>query len=256
MLFVTGKVVQSLIAPLHVVIVLLVVAYLLRRRRSKASAGLLIVGIVLLWVASSPITSHYLIAGLERQYPIRTSEELPSAKTIVLLGGTVYPVEAPRTEPEELSGSRVLMAARLFHAGKAERILCTGGVPYDSPSGPRNEAMDMKDVLIDMGVPETAIELEQESRNTNENAIYSARLLREEKIDSILLVTSAFHMPRAMALFEREGLKVTAAPSDVRAAGSPWKLRNLLPSAEALKLTTWSVNEYVGYWGYRLLGKL
>lgn len=256
MLFYAGKAVQFLIAPLNIVIVLLLLALLLHRRKPRTGRVCLMTGIGILWAASAPLAAHLLLAGLESQYPILASEELPSADCIVLLGGTVYPVDAPRVEPEELSGSRVLMAARLYHAGKARRILCAGGVPYDTPAGRRNEAQDMRDVLIDMRIPKSAIQLEEESRNTNENAIHAARILRDEDIRSILLVTSAFHMPRAMALFEREGLNVIAAPSDVRAAGTPWKPKNLLPSPEALKLTTWSLNEYVGFWGYRLLGKL
>jgi uncharacterized SAM-binding protein YcdF (DUF218 family) len=257
MLFYAGKFVQFLVSPLNLSIGLSLLALALGRRRPGARNLLVFAGVALLWGSSTNFAAYWLMRGLERQYPILPAAQFPSADAIVLLGGTVYPVEPPRVEAEEMSGSRAVRAARLFHAGKAPKILCAGGVPYEpSPGVVRNEAVDMRELLQDLGVPASAVVLEENSRNTAENAMYAARILKESGNSSVLLVTSAFHMPRAVALFEKEGLQVVPAPSDVRATGDPWRLARLLPTPEALKLTTLAVNEYVGYWGYRLLGRL
>lgn len=257
MLFYTGKIVQFFVSPLNLSIGLLLLALALGRRRPRAQALSICAGLVLLWGASTNFAAHWLMRGLERRYAVLPAPQCPSADAIVLLGGTVYPVEPPRVEAEEMSGSRAVRAVRLFHAGKAPKILCAGGVPYEPlPGVVRNEAVDMRELLQDLGVPPSAVMLEENSRNTRENALYAARILKESGDCSVLLVTSAFHMPRAVALFEREGLEVVPAPSDVRSTGDPWRLSRLLPTPEGLKLTTLAVNEYVGYWGYKLLGRL
>jgi uncharacterized SAM-binding protein YcdF (DUF218 family) len=257
MLFYVGKSVQFLAAPLHWVVVLLVVGILLLSRRPVLGRRLVIFATLLLYVASNPVVSYGLLAGVERQYPIVPSKDLPSADAIVVLGGTVYSLESPRVEAEEMTGARVLRAARLYKEGKASIIVCAGGVPYPASDGStRIESDDMHDVLVAMGVPTDAILKEKASRNTFENAQGTAELLQERGVKTILLATSAFHMPRASALFRKQGFDVVAASSDPRATGSPWKWRSLLPSPEALRSTTLATYEYIGFVGYRLLGKL
>lgn len=257
MTYIVGKVVQFLIAPINIVLFLLVLALLFRRRAPKLSGWSLFLGVALLYVSANELTAFLLMRGLEHQYPVITSTDVPPAEAIVALGGTVYPIKFPRVEAEEISGSRMLRVSRLFHAGKAPVIVCSGGTLYKSSLGTeRSEAEDIRDVLMSHQVPESALLLEKSSWNTNENAKATAKILREKGIKKIILVTSAFHMPRAVALFEREGFEVIAAPSDARAAGLGINLGIFLPSSEALRRTTLAINEYVGYYGYKLIGKL
>ena len=257
MLFIAGKITQGLIAPLHWVLLILLVAWLLRRRRPRTSGGLLLLGIFALYLVSATWFSRLLIGGLERQYPILSSAELPSVDAIVILGGTTYQVQPPRLESEEFNGARVQRGARLFKAGKAPRIIVAGGAPYLTSEGlVRTEADDMAELLIMMGVPESAIIREGGSRNTFENMVNTTAILRAMKCETILLATSAFHMPRAMALFATSGLNVIPAGSDPRATGKLDRWRDFFPGPDGLKLTTLAVNEWVGLWGYRLLGKL
>jgi uncharacterized SAM-binding protein YcdF (DUF218 family) len=257
MLYLAGKLTQAIIAPLHVVFVLLVLGWLIRRKRPRASGGILLFAMVLLYLASAPWSSRLLIGTLEGQYPIRPSTELPEADAMVLLGGTTYPAEPPRVEAEEIAGARVQRAARLYHAGKAPKIIVAGGVVYQSTEGlARTEADDMSELLIMMGVPADAIIREAASRNTYENASNTVGILEAMKCRQILLVTSAFHMPRAMALFRRPNLTIIPAPSDPRSGGKIDELRDFFPGPDGLKLTTQAVNELVGIAGYWLLGKL
>ena len=100
--------------------------------------------------------------------------------------------------------------------------------------------------------------VEDKSRNTRENALNVKDLLKERHLgSSIILVTSALHMPRAIRIFTRVGLKVTPAPADYRVAptqGSAWF--RLIPSAEALAGSTSAIKEYMGIATYKLLGWL
>ena len=104
---------------------------------------------------------------------------------------------------------RLVHAVALYKAGKAPVILVTGG----SAQGDRSEAQVMRDILEVMGVPRGVILMEERSRNTHDNAVYSTELLQQRELRRILLVTSAFHMRRALALFEGRGLEVIPAPA-------------------------------------------
>jgi uncharacterized SAM-binding protein YcdF (DUF218 family) len=257
MLYIAGKLTQALIAPMHLVFAILLVAWLLSRRRPRLARTLLGLGLTILYLASAPWSSRYLLSTLERQYPISASTELPPADAIVVLGGTTHPVESPRIEAEEINGARVQRAARLFHAKKAPKIIVSGGVVYRATSGlTRTEADDMAELLEMMGVPAEAILREGGSRNTFENAANTIGILEAMQCRQVLLVTSAFHMPRAMALFGRSKLILLPAPSDPRSTGANDEWRDFFPGPDGLKLTTFAINEWVGILGYRLLGKL
>ena len=115
-----------------------------------------------------------------------------------------------------------------------------------------------------MGIPDEAIWREDQSRNTRENAIYSREFLQQKDIDRIALVTSASHMPRALALFEAQGFDVVPMPTDYQVTEAGWEslhyanarfqLFNLLPTARNLEMTTVALKEYLGVAAYRLLG--
>ncbi|MBY0589417.1 YdcF family protein [bacterium] len=257
MLFVAGKITQALVAPLHWILGVLFLAWLIRKRRPRTSGWLLFVGLVGLYLVCAPWFARQLIGTLESQYPIMATDDLPTADAIVILGGTTYQVQPPRREAEEFNGARVQRGARLFKAGKAKQIVVAGGAPYLTEEGlSRTEADDMAELLIMMGVPASAIIREGGSRNTFENMTHTWGILRATQSSSILLVTSAFHMPRAMALFAKTDLKVIPAPSDPRATGKLDRWRDFFPGPDGLKLTTLAINEWVGLIGYRLLGKL
>ena len=127
-------------------------------------------------------------------------------------------------------------------------------------------AVDMAVLLGLLGVPEDAIWLEPDSRNTYENALNSRIMLDARGIRRVVLVTSAAHMPRSVALFERQGLEVIPAPADFRVTQAGWQMLTsgspeaqmvgLLPSAENLAITTSALKEYLGILVYRLRGWL
>lgn len=139
-------------------------------------------------------------------------------------------------------------AARLYHAGKAKVLLLSGG---SVRTGDGSEADAMRRVLLDLGVPDQALWLEDASVNTASNAEHTVALLQSPHIDSILLVTSALHMPRARIAFERAGVNVSPAPTDFEVIPMPLDLRQVLPDASALNGSARAMKEFVGRWGGR-----
>jgi len=245
----------QLILPVNLCIALLAVAVVLALLRWRRLAGLF-AALGLSWVLawSLPVTSLWLGGALEQRYPYLPPEQVPKADAIVVLGGHTannrenwfLPFDPARTVP------RIERAAELYKAGRAPLIVLSGG----ALEGPVSEAQGMAHVLQNMGVPAHALLLENASRNTYENAALTADELRERGIEHVLLVTSALHMPRAMAAFGKQtGARVTAAPQRPQitrpAAGGPplW-----LPDWRTLDASRSIIKEYAGLFVYWLRG--
>lgn len=226
---------------------------LLRWRRLAIAA--LTTGVLVLWVCATPAFAGWLYGGHEAHYPPTPFADLPDAEIVIVLGGALGAPLPPR-QGADLGGAadRVLHAARLHRAGKVERILvAAGNVPWiDGP--PEGELIAA--LLDEFGVPREALLLDRSSRNTYENAVEARRLLAAEGIDRALLVTSAGHMRRAKAVFERAGLQVVPASTDVRVTAGRRTILDWLPDAEALALTTRALKEHIGYRVYAARGWL
>ncbi len=119
------------------------------------------------------------------------------------MGGSIYPrVDIELTD----STDRVYQAAKLYRAGKAKTVIvAAGNQPWNEGRVP--EAQLIRDLLVEWGVSRPSIVLDTASKNTHENAINAAVALRENGCQSSLLVTSAWHMPRAIAAFKKLGWK-------------------------------------------------
>lgn len=217
------------------------------KKRSKALSLVLGLALLILFISSIPVCSNLFLISLENAHPVQLTKDYPNADAIVVLGGTTAPVDGPRLEPEERDGSRLLPAVRLYKNRKAPLIVVSGGVPYLSHSNEtRTESLDMKDILVVMGVPESSILMENRSRNTIENALYTAEILKMNKAKSILLVTSAFHMKRSVNLFKRQGFSVFAVPTEHRQIAQFYP-HHFFPKAGSLRETTLVIKEWVGY---------
>ena len=254
-LFLT-KLLPVFVYPLSLAIGLLLLAGLLAAR-PRAAMLCRVAAIMGLWTASTAPVAEWALGTLEQQYPPRPIAELPQADVAILLGGAVGGAIPPRATSElTASGDRVLHAARLFRSGKVARILVTGGnLPWHPGSVP--EAALIRDLLIEWGVPAAAIEIADESRNTYENAIEVRTMRERQPFASALLVTSAAHMPRAIATFRKAGIPATAATTDVEVTDAgPWTPLRWLPDAGALDTTTQAIKEWIGFAAYRARGYL
>lgn len=246
----TSRFITSLISPLGTALLLGVLALVLTlpaRRIALRRCGLVagVLAVAWLWVWSTPLVSDALRGWIENQAGPRMMVELPSTAVMVVLGGGVSGPRPPARPYPDLGAAadRVWYAARLFHAGKAGRILLSGGVVR---GGDGSEAEAMRSFLLDLGVPAAAIDLEPGSSNSAANAERTAALLAKEGIGEVLLVTSALHMPRARRLFQKAGLTVLPAPTDFEVIPMPFDLLRILPDARALEGSARAMKELVG----------
>lgn len=242
------KLASQLVYPLGLVCGLLLMSLvLLVAGRPRSAAAGIVTALTGLWIASLPPVSIWAIGTLERQHPPRPLAATEPADVAILLGGGVENPRSQRIDAElNDGGDRVIHAARLYKAGKVKRILVTGGnvlwVSSDKP-----EAFHMRAYLMELGVPDNAIEIAGQSRNTAENAREIKALWQAESYGSALLVTSASHMPRALVLFQRAGLPVTSSSTDVRGVQpDTYTLLDALPDAEALARSTRAIKEWLG----------
>jgi uncharacterized SAM-binding protein YcdF (DUF218 family) len=226
---------------------------LLWRERTRAARRCLAAGIATIWIASTPICGQQLNAPLELRWRPVAAEAAPSADAIVLIGGALAP-PGPPLHWMDLSASvdRLVHAARLYRAGKAPVIVVSGGGgPY--PDEPVKPADAMADLLVEWGLPRDALLLERRSRTTFENALYTKEILDARGLRRVLVVTSAQHMWRTLAVFRSLDIDAIPAGTDYAkntgvdlATPGAW-----LPDAGVLRTTTMALKEYMGiavYW--------
>ena len=251
-----SKILPIFAMPLGVVFFLLLVALIfLRRDRKRIAAGVLVLAMAVLWVASMPLTANMAYRNIESHYSPLPLDQVPAGGCIIVLGGVVGAPILPRIDIEMNDAiDRVYKAAELFRAGKAPYVIVTGGNQPWSESGVA-EAELIREVLMEWGVPEDVIFLEGSSRNTRENALYSRNILNSISCEQPLLVTSAAHMPRAVAAFDSVGVRVTPVVTDVRVAGTGLPaVMDFIPSAGALAMTSEAIREWIGQKVYAMQG--
>ena len=246
-------------------ITLLIILTLVFWKKRRLSLAFLILAFLILLIAGNKYAATSLARTLEWQYP--PLAEGTKADVIVVLGGGTEPDVAPRSMVEvNASGDRVLYAVKLYQDGTAPQVLLSGGdidFLYDSPSTP---ADDMATLMELLGVPREDMLIQNASLNTQQDAEFSCNMIKEQGFKSVILVTSAFHMPRSVALFEAQGCPVTPAPVDFSITEDSWEtlthpnlqefLINLLPSYTHISTVTKTMKEYFGMWYYRLSGIL
>jgi uncharacterized SAM-binding protein YcdF (DUF218 family) len=253
---------RILVYPLGLGLVLCIAAFVLSfADRIRALRASLAAAVILLWLASTPVFAALLSVVVEEKNPSTALEEIsPKDVIIVLGGGLARPAKMGSAGDRVIqtarllcAGSdRVMQAALLWRGGKGGTIIISGG---DLPWVRSNEASLAAEILEAYGVPSDSIIVEGNSRNTHENAVNTAAIWKERRYHSGILVTSAIHMPRALASFRKVGLDVTPWSADV---SDQYPLVNsvfdLLPDARALAATTAAIKEWVGLAVYRLRG--
>ncbi len=234
---------------------LLAAMVLLALRRRRAGGILAIAAIAALWIASMPATAGLLMNRLQGEYPAMPVESYAPADVAIVLGGALSPAGTGAPYPDlHDSADRLLHAFRIFKAGKVRKILITGGQVFE-PDATDTEAKAMAAILVSFGIDPQSILIENKSRNTFENAAFTAALFKEQGFRSGLLVTSASHMPRALAVFRKAGLAVEPASTDVGPQGEPAPFPlSFLPDSGSLDTTTRALKEYLGLIVYRWRG--
>jgi uncharacterized SAM-binding protein YcdF (DUF218 family) len=218
------------------------------RRRGLVAAGL---G-VLLFFSLEPV-SNALLRSLEDP-PLRTYRPDATYDVVILLGGVVDDrVEASWGQRAfNDNNERLLETYDLLRKTSARNAIASGG-PVSSSRSEVVEARALADQLIAWGIEPERVIVEDHARNTYENAVDSAAIVRAHEWKSVLLVTSAFHMPRAYGCFREVGLDVDTLPVDFRSYKSPYS-GELVPRAEHLAHSTTAMREWFGRAIYRLRG--
>jgi len=254
-----SKLLPLLLYPLGLAFIILLLALLVKN--VKWQKGLLAIALAILYLGSNTWVAMGLSRSLEWQY---LPEVINEAEAIVVLSGGTQSANKPRQMVEvNQAGDRLIYASSLYHQGKADHLLLTGG-KIDWLSTENDPVEDMHYLVKFFGVPESAIWVESASRNTYENALNSRLLLESKNIHRIILVTSASHMPRSVRLFEKQGFDVIPAPADFTVTFKEWEqaisapiqtqLLYLLPSADNLSITSRMLKEYFGLFIYSLRG--
>ncbi|WP_159016110.1 YdcF family protein [Cognatiluteimonas profundi] len=238
------KLLVTLTYPLALSAVLLALALvvlLLRQRKLAVAFGAMALGWSLLW--SVPAFSDWLRQSLERRHPVVAEATLPRADAIVVLGGGSYEWTArPDVGPDDLVHSRLAAGARAWLGGRAPIIILSGG--RGRPG--HTEADLMAQAIGRLGIPASALLLEQHSRNTRDNAVFTAQLARQHGVHRVLLVTSSLHMPRASLLFRDAGVEVVpVSVPEPEFAPMDWEQR-WLPTRSALWRSGRALKEYAG----------
>lgn len=259
-----SKLLPLFVYPLGLACIMLFLA-LVSINNSGRRRTFIILALLILWLSSTSGFSNLIARSLEWRY--KPPEEIPSAEAIILLGGGTESAVYPRSGVEiNGAGDRVFYAAQLYKDGKAPLILLSGGEITWLNDGSTTPADDMAEILTAMGVPADALIIEDRSRNTYENALNAKEMLDELGINRILLVTSAMHMPRSVALFKAQGFEVTPLPVDysvvendsAESQNDVWvtKIIDIIPNTSNLALTTNALKEYLGSFIYKLQGWL
>jgi uncharacterized SAM-binding protein YcdF (DUF218 family) len=257
--FLLSKLLPQLLYPLGLGLLL----QLAGRRARRWGLGLSGAGIGLIWLFAMPVISRQLIWGLEEQAAALTPATIPQADAVVVLGGGLRPALAPRQNVEVgEAGDRLLTGLRLLRRGRAPLLVASGGrVSFTSGDPSPPEAVWARDLAVELGLPAGRILLNPASRTTAEEARDIGNLGRQRGWRRLILVTSAFHMPRSLATFrQRSGLNVIPVACDYQLPsrtqfGRPTPaslLLDVVPDAEALYRSSLALKEHLGLLVYRL----
>jgi len=250
MLYLT-KAVALLLLPPAVLVLLAAFGMLMGGR--KFGRFLVWSSLILLCLLSTEPVSDALLRPLESQFqPLQTKIISGDHRAIVLLGSGIYersPEYGGRDSLPPVSLMRTTYAATLARASQLPVYASGGNVlhPRRQPEG-----MIMHDWLIRLGVPAGSIRMETASSTTCESAALLAPTLAADGIRSIVLVTSAVHMPRAMYCFAKPGIEVIPAPCAYLGNRSPYNLLSYLPQGHVLADSADALWEYLGMVWYRL----
>jgi len=253
--FLLSKILFYAIMPITWLLALLLAAVVVRRPVWSRRLLLAFAGLFVLLTNGALINEALLAWELP---PVRLGQLPPHADAGVLLTGITKTGKPPHDRVYLNTGAdRFTNALWLYRAGRIGRIIVSGGSGEvgGSDSG-RSEAAELASLLRLAGVPQQDILLEERSRNTRENALYTQQLLAQHpEMKSLVLVTSAFHQRRALGCFRQVGLHPIAFPAGYYSGGRKatpgyW----LLPDSGALDKWGILLHEIAGYVVYKVLG--
>ena len=257
MFFILSKVLTYLILPVSLLALLLLISLL--SPKGKVKRGSFILFCILFFLFTNPFVANQLITWWE--VPATSIQELESSydAAIILTGVTDIDKEPQDRVHLNKGADRIMHTVQLYKLGKVPLIIVSGGSGKIISKNEPSEAEQIKKVLLVSGVPEQHILLETRSRNTYENARFTTQLLEDKELskDNLLMVTSAFHMRRALACFLHAGISPQPYSTDFYSFDPKFTPEGLLiPTDEAIIVWKKLISEWVGYLIYDVVGYL
>lgn len=252
MFFILSKILFYVALPVVWLIGLLLYAVFTNKKRWRKRV--LKAATILLVVLTNPFFINE--AWLAWELPPKTLAQVPVSDAGIILTGITSLDKSPHDRVYlERGADRVLHTLWLFREKKIRRIIISGG-SGSIKSVYSTEAAELKRILLQAGVPENLILLEDKSHNTHENAVFTAKLLQKHPdIQSLVLITSAFHMRRSAACFRVAGLNPINFPTDFYSTDRGYMPLNLVvPTANAFANWHLLLHEILGFITYKLLG--
>jgi uncharacterized SAM-binding protein YcdF (DUF218 family) len=233
------KILPILFLPSGIIILLLLVGLI------KRKTIFIWFALILFYVFSTPIVSDEIFKYVEKGQAIKDIKNIPNADAIVVLEGMFNYVKTETGGKNEWSDpDRFYGGIELFKAGKSNQIIFTGAKMPWAEKDQETEGESLKRYAIEMGIPDSAIKISGLVTTTEDESNEVKKLLPDAK--SIILVTSAFHMPRSKSLFERKGFNVINFPVDSKLSFESTTILDYLPEAESLKRSEAGIRELIG----------
>ena len=256
-MFLLGKLLGLITQPLNWVALCLLLGLVVLRSKPRLGQRLVAAAVVMLACMGWLALPDAGVRALESRYAeLALDADLSGYTGVVLLGGAMGAGHIAQAHYQPIlndSAERMTAAAAFLMRYPKMQVVFTGGEGTLLGTGP-SEAERAKVFFSSLNVANDRVQYESASRNTYDNAILTAQLPGVQKTHNWLLLTSAWHMPRSMATFEKAGWHVTAYPVDFRTGDStPWTDFNFAQGAERWNLL---LHEWVGWLSYRLTGRL
>ena len=239
------KILPLIVSPLFMILVMVIGGLIIGSRKISFT------GIAILILCSLPILSSELNAYLEKDYQLNRTSDVDTASAIVVLSGMVATIKTKDGFAYEWTGSvdRIFAGIDLFKENKAPFLILTGGKLPWSVGKPEGEYL--RDVAMKYGIPKKYILLSENVENTDQEAKAVRKILSTDD-PKVILVTSAFHMPRAKKVFEAAGITVIPFPVDFLSRAEKLTFMNFIPSAAAFYTTSFFIREIIGRAYYNL----
>lgn len=254
MFFLLSKILWIIINPFNVILALLVLGWILLFKRPAAGKKLIGMGLLIIFLAGSGFLPGIMMRSLENRIPAGT---IPSKiNGVIVLAGMVN-MESSRKGLIELTeqSDRIIEGIIMVQRYPGAEVIITGGSGYLKQGENLKEADYLKKLAISLGVDEERILIERNSRNTHEHAVALAKMLPDKK-GQWVLITSAFHMPRSLGCFKKEGLNVIPYPVDYKTTvdtSNKFSFVSFLPTMGNLSSFNIALHEWLGLTAYRLM---
>ena len=255
MFFIASKVYWTLASPILVLLMIALLGALVAfSRHSRFAKAATVLSLVVLIAAAATPLGLWLVRPLEDRFPPPPTDVPPPDGIIVLGGAMNGATSTARGQPVFDEGERVVEAVLLAKRYPNARIIFTGG--SGSLFRVSTEAAEAKKLMVELGVDPSRITLEDKSRNTKENAEFTAAMIHPKPSERWLLVTSAFHMTRSMGVFEKAGFNVIAYPVAFRTRGPGRDLPWDFSPANNLRVFETATREWIGLAAYWATGRI